>query len=69
MTALYVDSFHFPVRPKQPRPGNESCGVGLALSFSLHEDAGVVSEHIGRYSTRCEKYVNDFKGDLSKFME
>lgn len=69
MTALYVESFHFPVRPKTAQPGNGSCGVGLALSFSLHEDAGVVSKHIKRYSTRCRKYVNDFEGDLLKFMK
>lgn len=29
----------------------------------------MVSEHIGRYSTRCRKYVNDFEGDLLKFMK
>ena len=60
--------FIFLFDQKQPRPGNGSCGVGLALSFSLHEDACVVSEHIGRYSTRCRKYVNDFEGDLLKFI-
>jgi hypothetical protein len=60
--------FIFLFDQKQPRPGNSSCGVGLALSFSLHEDACVVSKHIGRYSTRCEKYVNDFKGDLFKLV-
>jgi len=54
---------------KQPKPGNGSCGIGLALGFSLHKDACVVSEHIGRYSTPCMKYVNDFLGTLLKLVD
>lgn len=60
--------FIFLFNQKQPKPGNGRCEVGHALSFSLHQDAGVVSEHIGRYSTCCKKYVNDFAGTLLKFV-
>lgn len=62
--ALHVLLFN----QNMPRSDNRGCRNGLALSFSLHEDACVVSEHIGRYSTPCMKYVNDFMGDISKLV-
>jgi hypothetical protein len=48
------------VNRNKPNPDNESCRNGLALGLGLHEEARVVSIHIGRNSTPAEKYVNDF---------
>src|SRR4026208_1931157 len=41
----------FLINRNMPKFDNRSCECGLALEFGFHQNTGVVSKHVGQYST------------------